>query len=82
MRLWIFLLLVAASVPSWAARVATVSPQGEVAEVRQISVRFDQAVVPAGDPRLPSPFTLECNGAATLGDAHRDAIAPRVDFAG
>lgn len=47
-----------------AARVSRVSPQGEVAEVRQIVVRFDAAVVPAGDPRLPAPFELRCNGAA------------------
>ena len=45
-----------------AARVATVSPQGEVAEVRQVAVRFQEAVVPAGDPRLPPPFTLACAG--------------------
>ncbi len=46
-----------------AARVTAVSPQGEVAEVRQVVVRFDVAVVPAGDPRLPAPFDLRCNGA-------------------
>ena len=51
-----------------AARVADVSPQGEVAVVRQIAVRFEQAVVPAGDPRLAAPFRLECNGASPAGD--------------
>lgn len=44
-----------------AARVASVSPEGEVAEVRQVQVRFDAAVVPAGDPRAPAPFTLACH---------------------
>ena len=61
-------LLAAAVMPTLAARVAAVSPQGEVAVVRQIVVRFASAVVPAGDPRLPAPFKLECNGAAPAGD--------------
>ena len=52
-----------------AARVAGVSPQGEVAEVRQVVVRYDQAVVPAGDPRLPAPYTLQCNGQTPPGTA-------------
>ncbi len=46
-----------------------VSPQGEAADVRQVSVRFDSAVVPAGDPRLPPPFTLQCNGTTPPGTA-------------
>ncbi len=54
--------------PALAARVASVSPTGEVATVRQVVVRFDEAVVPAGDPRLPAPFTLRCNGATPPGD--------------
>ena len=58
------------TVNGWAAKVASVSPSGEVAEVRQISVRFNEAVVPLGDPRLPAPFMLSCNGATTpAGDA-------------
>lgn len=52
-----------------AARVVSVSPQGDVADVRQLVVRFDGAVVPAGDPRRPAPVTLQCNGAAPAGDA-------------
>ena len=50
-----------------AAKVASVSPSGEVAEVRQVSVRFTLAVVPQGDPRLPAPFALSCNGATPAG---------------
>ena len=71
MRQSLFLVLRAAasaavllSSTAHAARVSGVSPQGEVAEVRQIVVRFDAAVVPAGDPRLPAPFNLRCNGAS------------------
>jgi len=61
--------LAAAALPAFAARVVAVSPQGEVAAVRQVSIRFDESVVPAGDPRLPAPFTLQCNGSAPAGDA-------------
>jgi hypothetical protein len=52
-----------------AARVSQISPQGEVAEVRQVTVRFDSAVVPAGDPRAAAPFTLQCNGRTPPADA-------------
>lgn len=66
------LVLLAAGSTAQAARVASVSPQGEVAEVRQIVVRFDQPVVAGGDPRLPAPFTLACQGAAPAGEARWD----------
>ena len=49
-----------------AAQVASVSPRGEVSQVRQISVRFNEAVMPLGDLRGAAPFTLRCEGA---GDA-------------
>ena len=41
--------LLASAGPALAARVASVSPTGEVATVRQVVVRFDEAVVPAGE---------------------------------
>ena len=62
-------MLAACALPAHAVRVAAISPQGEVADVRQISIRFDAAVVPAGDPRLPAPFTLSCDGKTPPGDA-------------
>ena len=48
-----------------AARAATivgVSPEGEVASASQVVVRFDRAVVPAGDLRAADPVTLSCRG--------------------
>ena len=66
--LWAVLGLAGLAGPALAARVASVSPVGEVAEVRQVVVRFDEAVVPAGDPRRPPPFTLLCRGATPSGD--------------
>ncbi len=58
------------SAAAGATRVASVSPQGEVAEVRQVAVRFQDAVVALGDPRLPAPFLLVCAGLAPKGQAH------------
>ena len=57
------------SMPAQSARVAVMSPQGSVGEVRQVSLRFDVPVVAAGDPRLPAPFALSCNGQAMAGDS-------------
>lgn len=50
-----------------AATIAGVSPQGEVAQVRQITVKFSEAVVAFGDLRLPDPLSLSCQGAAPAG---------------
>ncbi len=52
---------------SHAATIASVSPQGEVAQVRQITVKFSEAVVPFGDLRLPDPMSLACQGAVPAG---------------
>ncbi|MEB2347281.1 MAG: MG2 domain-containing protein [Comamonadaceae bacterium] len=50
--------------------VASVSPQGEVARVRQVQVSFDAPAVRFGDPRAPAPFTLTCSDArASRGQA-------------
>ncbi|MBK6471513.1 MAG: alpha-2-macroglobulin [Betaproteobacteria bacterium] len=65
----IALALAACGGSALAARVASVSPQGEVAEMRQVLVRFDAAVVPAGDPRAPAPFVLSCAGRTPPGQA-------------
>ena len=66
--------LLAVCMTAQAARVSSVSPLGlvEGAEVRQVVVRFDQPVVAAGDPRLPAPFTLSCQGQAAPGEARWD----------
>jgi len=53
--------------PAPAATITGVSPQGEVAQVRQITVKFSEAVVPFGDLRLPDPMTLSCQGAVPAG---------------
>lgn len=57
----------AASQWAHAAGIASVSPQGEVAQVRQIAVKFSQSVVPLGDLRAPDPMSLSCQGATPAG---------------
>jgi alpha-2-macroglobulin len=71
---WAAWLLAAASVsasfPAWAQKVISVSPQGEVAQVRQVVVKFDAPVVSFGDPKAANPFTLSCSDAqASKGNA-------------
>jgi len=49
---------------SWradAAKVVNVSPQGTVAQVRQMVVKFDEAMVAFGAPGAPSPGQLTCS---------------------
>ena len=58
--------LLAASVAG-AVTVESVTPRGEVAQVRQVTIRFSESVVPLGDLRLPDPVTLQCTSAAPAG---------------
>src|SRR5262245_62020154 len=56
-------LLVAALAPSsaFAARVESFSPEGVAKGVREVAVRFSEAMVPLGDPRVAADsFTIEC----------------------
>ncbi|MBK7059704.1 MAG: alpha-2-macroglobulin [Rubrivivax sp.] len=50
-----------------AATITQVSPQGEVAQVAQLVVRFSEAVVPMGDARQADPVSLDCQGTAVSG---------------
>lgn len=62
-------LLAGALGTAWAcaATIAGVTPQGEVAQVRQVVVSYSEAVVALGDPRLPDPVTVSCQGPAPAG---------------
>lgn len=46
-----------------ALQVVSLSPQGEVAQVRQVVARFDAPAVAFGDPRAPAPLSLRCDDA-------------------
>ncbi|MDP2450056.1 alpha-2-macroglobulin [Polaromonas sp.] len=51
-----------------ALQVTSLSPQGEIAKVRQIAVKFDESAVNFGDPKAPAPVSLSCSDAqATKG---------------
>ncbi len=77
----VWLLLMLAAGTAGAARVAAVSPQGEVAEVRQVVLRFDAPVVAAGDPRAPAPALLACEGGTPAGSGRwADAQRWLFDF--
>jgi len=43
--------------------VVVVSPRGEVAQVRQVVVKFDAPAVNFGDPKAPAPYAVQCNDA-------------------
>ena len=47
-----------------AAVVQRVTPQGEVAQLRQFQVSFDRAVVPLGDADHAPPYRIQCEGDA------------------
>ncbi|XHS79283.1 alpha-2-macroglobulin [Burkholderiaceae bacterium UC74_6] len=55
-------LALAASLHAQAVSINTVSPEGEVAQVRQFVLRFSEAVVPLGDAQQPAPVTVQCEG--------------------
>ncbi|HEY3597700.1 MAG TPA: Ig-like domain-containing protein, partial [Paraburkholderia sp.] len=46
-----------------AARIIQVSPQGKVAQVRQVVVKFDEAMVAFGTASAPAPARVHCNDA-------------------
>jgi len=60
-------LAVALLAPVAAASITGVTPQGEVAQVRQVVVSFSEGVVPFGDLRLPDPVSVNCQGPAPAG---------------
>ncbi len=48
-----------------AFQVTSVSPQGEVAQVRQVVAKFSEAAVNFGDPKAAAPLTVSCSDAAS-----------------
>jgi len=46
-----------------AVQVTSLTPQGEVARVRQVVAKFDEAAVRFGDARAPAPLSLSCSDA-------------------
>lgn len=73
---------VLASGASHALQIVSLSPQGEVARVRQVVAKFDQPAVNFGDPKAPAPLTVSCNDAQAAKGTGRwtDAKAWVYDF--
>ena len=62
-------LLAAAAFHVQALQIVSVSPQGEVARVRQVVAKFDDSAINFGDPKAGAPLTLSCSDAqATKGN--------------
>ncbi len=52
-----------------AFQITSLSPQGEVSQVRQLVVKFDEAAVNFGDPKAAAPLSISCSDAgATKGN--------------
>lgn len=61
-------LIAAVSLHAHALQIISLSPQGEVARVRQVVAKFDEGAVNFGDPKAPAPLSLSCSDAqATKG---------------
>ncbi|MDP2367714.1 alpha-2-macroglobulin family protein [Rhodoferax sp.] len=44
-------------------QISSLSPQGEIARVRQVVAKFDESAVNFGDPKAAAPLTLSCSDA-------------------
>lgn len=61
-------LIAAVSLHAHALQIISLSPQGEIARVRQVVAKFDEGAVNFGDPKAPAPLSLSCSDAqATKG---------------
>ncbi|HEY0202320.1 MAG TPA: MG2 domain-containing protein, partial [Burkholderiaceae bacterium] len=54
-----------------ALQITSLSPQGEVAQVRQVVAKFDASAVNFGDPKAPAPLALSCSDAQSTQGAGR-----------
>ena len=54
-------LMAATALNAQALQLVGVSPQGEVAQIRQVVAKFDAAAVNFGDPKAPAPLRLSCS---------------------
>ncbi|MDO5692386.1 MAG: MG2 domain-containing protein [Pseudomonadota bacterium] len=66
-----------------ALSITSLSPRGEVSQVRQVVAKFSENAVNFGDPRAPAPLTVTCdNAAASRGQARWTSAREWVyDFA-
>ena len=55
--------LALAALAAQAFQISSLSPQGEVARIRQVAVKFDEAAVAFGDLKATAPVTVSCSDA-------------------
>ena len=46
-----------------ALTITALTPQGEVAQVRQVVAKFSENAVAFGDPKAPAPLAVRCDDA-------------------
>ena len=57
------------AISAQAFQINSLSPKGEVSQVRQLVVKFDEAAVNFGDPKAAAPLRISCSEAeATKGN--------------
>ena len=59
-------ILALAACAAQAFQITSLSPQGEVAQVRQVVVKFNEAAGNFGDAKAPPPFSLRCSDATLI----------------
>ncbi|MES2071393.1 MAG: MG2 domain-containing protein [Pseudomonadota bacterium] len=59
------LLCLSVQLEAGAATINRFSPQGEVAQVRQVRASFSEPAIQFGDPKAPAPFDIHCAEAGT-----------------
>jgi len=67
----IAVLMAAVALNAQALQIISLSPQGEIAQIRQVVAKFDEAAVKFGDPKAPAPMRLSCSDAAAAKGAGR-----------
>jgi uncharacterized protein YfaS (alpha-2-macroglobulin family) len=66
---WMAAALLAFAQPASALQIVSLSPQGEVARVRQVVLKFNESAIRFGDANAPAPVALSCSDAqATQGN--------------
>ena len=61
----VFLLALFGASNVLAANVVKFSPQGEVAQIRQVRATFSESAVAFGDPKAGAPFDIKCSEAGS-----------------
>ena len=62
-KIFLASVLTVVAVSTHAFLVSNLSPQGEVAQVRQVVAKFSEAAVNFGDPKAAAPLTISCSDA-------------------